>query len=73
MRGYDRPQTTMLTLVSPEKRGPANNPSVGLAGKVARAEAVVAATERKYQSNRDRSHGKLDERPAGRKQLQGGG
>jgi transposase len=26
MRGYDRPQTTMLTLVNPEKRVPANHP-----------------------------------------------
>ena len=25
MRGYDRPQTTMLTLVNPEKRVPANH------------------------------------------------
>src|SRR6266852_8044170 len=26
MRGYDRPQTTMLTLVNPEQRVPANHP-----------------------------------------------
>src|SRR5450631_4401987 len=26
MRGFDRPQSTMLTLVNPEKRVPANNP-----------------------------------------------
>src|SRR5271169_6309706 len=26
MRGFDRPQTTMLTLVKPEKRVPANHP-----------------------------------------------
>src|SRR3982074_2274541 len=26
MRGYDRPQSTMLTLVNPEKRVPANHP-----------------------------------------------
>src|ERR1700730_18395709 len=26
MRGHDRPQATMLTLVSPEKRVPANHP-----------------------------------------------
>src|ERR1700686_966021 len=26
MLGHDRPQTTMLTLVNPEKRGPANHP-----------------------------------------------
>src|ERR1700724_659740 len=26
MRGFDRPQTTMLTLVNPEKRVPANHP-----------------------------------------------
>jgi hypothetical protein len=26
MRGYDRPQATMLTLVNPEKRVPANHP-----------------------------------------------
>src|ERR1700738_3278083 len=26
MRGHDRPQTTMLTLVNPEKRVPANHP-----------------------------------------------
>ena len=26
MRGYDRPQATMLTLVSPEQRVPANHP-----------------------------------------------
>jgi hypothetical protein len=26
MRGYGRPQSTMLTLVSPEKRVPANHP-----------------------------------------------
>jgi hypothetical protein len=26
MRGYDRPQTTMLTLVNPERRVPANHP-----------------------------------------------
>ena len=25
MRGFDRPQSTMLTLVNPEKRGPANH------------------------------------------------
>src|SRR5258708_33852619 len=26
MRGYDRPQSTMLTLVNPEKRVPTNHP-----------------------------------------------
>src|SRR5579864_5165100 len=26
MRGFERPQTTMLTLVNPEKRVPANHP-----------------------------------------------
>ncbi len=26
MRGYDRPQTTMLILVNPEQRVPANHP-----------------------------------------------
>ena len=26
MRGHDRPQTTMLTLVKPEQRVPANHP-----------------------------------------------
>ena len=26
MRGYDRPQSTMLTLVNPEQRVPANHP-----------------------------------------------
>ena len=26
MRGYDRPQSTMLTLVNPEQRKPANRP-----------------------------------------------
>jgi hypothetical protein len=26
MRGYDRPQSTMLTLVSPEQRVPAKHP-----------------------------------------------
>jgi len=26
MRGYDRTQTTMLTLVNPEERVPANHP-----------------------------------------------
>src|SRR5271168_429225 len=26
MRGYDRPQTTMLTLVNPEQRVPSNHP-----------------------------------------------
>ena len=26
MRGFHRPQTTMLTLVNPEKRVPANHP-----------------------------------------------
>jgi hypothetical protein len=26
MRGHDRPQTTMLTLVNPEQRVPANHP-----------------------------------------------
>jgi hypothetical protein len=26
MRGYDRPQSTMLTLVNPDKRVPVNHP-----------------------------------------------
>ena len=26
MRGHDRPQTTMLTVVNPEQRVPANHP-----------------------------------------------
>ena len=26
MRGYDRPQSTMLTLMNPEQRVPANHP-----------------------------------------------
>ena len=29
MRGYDRPQSTMLTLVNPEQRVPANHPGHG--------------------------------------------
>ena len=44
MRGYDRPQTTMLTLVNPEKRVPANpdqiDQSVG-GGGAERTLAVV--------------------------------
>ena len=27
MRGHDRPQSTMLTLVNPEQRVPANHPN----------------------------------------------
>jgi hypothetical protein len=40
MRGCDRPQTTMLTLVNAEKRVPANHPS-----KLIKALAEVALKE----------------------------
>jgi hypothetical protein len=40
MRGYDRPQTTMLTLVSAEQRVPANHPI-----RVIKALAEIALKE----------------------------
>jgi hypothetical protein len=47
MRGYDRPQTTMLTLVNPEKRVPPNHPI-----RLIKALAEVALKELRRCSSR---------------------